>query len=181
MFLFKVLRTRSTEQCRMPTTVADVILSLIVLGLVLISDKAEISPLVFPACPRGPGRPKEKREGAPKISNKRPHEEGSNENDQQPKKRRGRPPGAKNKPKEAQPTMSLRDRAENALNFELEENDGSFDKTCRICLFLLDDPIKINKGKTNCPPCNFVVHEPCLTKDGCNCSIFFLQISSDCQ
>ena len=29
-----------------------------------------ISPLVFPACPRGPGRPKKKREGAPKLSKK---------------------------------------------------------------------------------------------------------------
>ena len=36
----------------------------------LLTEKQQISPLVFPACPRGPGRPKKKREGSPKMSQK---------------------------------------------------------------------------------------------------------------
>ena len=34
------------------------------------SDKGEVSPLVFLPCPRGPGRPKRRREGAPNLKTK---------------------------------------------------------------------------------------------------------------
>ena len=90
------------------------------------------------------------------------------------KKRRGRPPGARNKPKsntEQVETLSLRERAERAADWdqEVEELSGQNCLFCRICNFDLKDPIKAGKKQIECPSCNFTVHEPCWIKDGCTC------------
>ena len=109
----------------------------------------DLSPLVFPPCPRGPGRPKKKREGAPvlKKHGKRMIDETEPE-EPVPKKKRGRPLGSKNKAKDTETeTLSLRARAEIAADIDIQNHANS--KTCKICNFLLDDPIKTNKGRLN--------------------------------
>ena len=125
---------------------------------------------MFPPCPRGPGRPKKKRDDGEK-----------------PRKKRGRPLGARNKKTMADEALAVfrraeesadtqlealtdfRMRAEKSADPELEEIDQSWGK-CRICNFDLHDPIKKHKKQTICRDCNFRVHEPCLLKDGCTCS-----------
>ena len=62
-----------------------------------LQDAPSISPLIFMPCPKGPGRPKVGRQGA--VSTKRKKD--TDITIEQPtKKRRGRPPGSKNKLKE---------------------------------------------------------------------------------
>ena len=83
-----------------------------------------------------------------------------------PQKKRGRPLGSKNKAKNTEIEMlSLRARAEIAADIDIQNHANS--KTCKICNFLLDDPIKTNKRKVKCPECSSIVHEPCLLKAGC--------------
>ena len=55
------------------------------------------SPLHLIPCPKGPGRPKNSRQGA--ASTKRKNLESETANEEPPKKRRGRPPGSQNKNK----------------------------------------------------------------------------------
>ena len=91
------------------------------------------------------------------------------------KKRRGRPPGSKNKPKE--PTTSKSDvtredmlaRATRAADPSINFSDGREDQ-CNICDFRFDDPIKKKKIIVNCLVCNSRVHKMCLQKNPCrNC------------
>ena len=130
------------------------------------SHESEASPLVFPPCLRGPGRPNKRREGAPAASKRQvePHDE-----EEAQKKRSGRPPGSRNKTKEKPddiPALSIRERAEMAADFELEENES----VCKICNFALDDPIKVTKRKITCPDCKSIVHQPCSLKDEYTCA-----------
>ena len=70
-----------------------------------------ISPMVFPPCPRGRGRPKKKREGGPNLNAKEKRTFMDGEDDLvPPPKKKGRPPGSRNKEKD-----SLRSRAEQAV------------------------------------------------------------------
>ena len=130
------------------------------------SHESEASPLVFPPCLRGPGRPNKRREGAPAASKRQvePHDE-----EPAPKKRRGRPPGSRNKTKEKShniPSLSIRERAEMAADFELEENES----VCKICNFALDDPIKVTKRKITWPDCKSIVHQLCFLNYGYTCA-----------
>ena len=137
------------------------------------------SPIDFMHCPRGIGRPKKKRFGAPNLlkSKRKPvlNLESNNEVVENPKKRgRGRPKGSKNKSRDEPlskkqcievPKKSLRQRAEDAANFiDEDENDTEI---CLICQFRFDDPIKKDKVVTRCPSCQTTFHEPCLLKSGC--------------
>lgn len=56
-------------------------------------------------------------------------------------------------------------KAEEAAAYSL--NDDS--KTCHLCLFRFDDPVKKDKTVTRCTICKVLVHEPCLVKTGCDC------------
>ena len=124
------------------------------------SNTEGFSPISFLQCTRGVGRPKLKRFGAPSlIKSKRTlqHDQTS----QQPLKRgRGRPKGAKNKPKDLEMQQAKRIRTES--------------EKCIICLFNFDDPVKAGKELTHCTVCNTKVHKPCLLKDGCLSDTCFL-------
>ena len=84
-----------------------------------------------------------------------------------PKKRRGRPPGSKNKTtkvkNENSKEISMRQLA------ELSADPDFLGQLCKICLFSFDDPIKQGKSLTTCGKCGAIVHEPCLDKSGCTC------------
>ena len=93
----------------------------------------------------------------------------------QPQKKRGRPAGSKNKPKEispARPKPNSRLMAEISADpsFQDDSYHDSGDK-CNICQFSLNNPIKKNKQKTKCPVCSRTVHAPCLKKDPCQCAL----------
>ena len=77
---------------------------------------------------------------------------------------RGRPKGAKNKPKHIDLPDPKRMRVE------------PFAEKCNICLFRFDDPIKKDKEVTNCASCKSLVHKPCLDKDGCLSDSCFLKL-----
>ena len=141
-----------------------------------------ISPLVFKQCPRGPGRPKRKREGAPNSkATKRARENNNddeigkepNENvEQPPPRKRGRPKGSKNKTKtvvEPAKKDDLKTRAEKAAD---PNNEPFFDSgdICEICEFPFNHPLKINKPKMKCKQCTKTVHIPCYLKNGCTCT-----------
>ena len=132
-------------------------------------DVPSVSPLNFLPCPKGPGRPRAGRQGT--ASTKRKPDEGPTE--QPPKKRRGRPPGSKNKPKTApeaeKGSTNLRDRAEMAVSRDNTLPFFDSGDICNICLFALNDPVKKLKKITMCPTCSEYVHEPCLVKIGCTC------------
>ena len=63
------------------------------------TQRTVLSPFVFPPCPRGPGRPKEKRQGRPgqTVAKKRKAVVQSGDATQPLQKKRGRPPGSRNK------------------------------------------------------------------------------------
>ena len=135
------------------------------------------SPMDFMHCPRGAGRPKKKRFGAPSLLKTRrgpaifSEPTSSADGDSlAPKKRgRGRPKGARNKskdePAQKRQKKTLRERAEEVAAYTL--NDDS--ETCHLCLFRFDDPVKKDKTVTRCTICEVLVHEPCLVKTGCDC------------
>ena len=132
-----------------------------------------VSPLNFPACPRGPGRPKLTRTGAPKLTKKsssgsevtqkkdgqpeKKRKQAESEGEPAPKKRRGRPPGSKNKSKSNDTVEDL-----------VQEGD-----VCNICGFELNHPSKKDKAKDVCKNCKRIVHKPCLEKydEACICSM----------
>ena len=150
---------------------------------IIVSEESEcttFSPINFMHCPRGIGRPKKKRFGAPSLlkSRRKPVVDFIDANDnndaiENPKKRgRGRPKGSKNKAKDepaskksrVEPSKkSLRQRAEEAAYDEDEEDS----QLCLICFFKFNDPIKKDKEITRCPTCSMLVHELCLLKSGC--------------
>ena len=117
-------------------------------------------------CHKGPGRPKGGCQGA--ASTKRKPEALSNE--QPPKKRRGRPPGSKNKSKDIYEENVGRKRAEFSANTEYTLPFFDSGGVCNICDFSLNDPIKKMKKIIQCPRCHEYVHEPCLMKSGCSCT-----------
>ena len=127
------------------------------------------SPMNFMKCPRGVGRPKKKRFGAPKVTGKRLRfsETGNSSNTE--KRKRGRPLGSKNKTrnneepplKRAKPSM--RELAEFASSVSLDEAP----ETCQICQFNFDHPLKRDILITKCEVCENFFHEPCLRKSGC--------------
>ena len=126
------------------------------------------SPMDFMKCPRGVGRPKKKRFGAPKFTNKKftlPEEEPLDKE----KKKRGRPLGSKNKlksqdePPHKRPKQSTREMAELAASVSLEE-ESDF---CKIFEFNFDHPLKREISITKCQHCEIYFHEPCLRKSGC--------------
>ena len=86
-------------------------------------------------------------------------------------KRRGRPKGSKNKsmyePAAKKPNKSLRERAEEAATFNLDDNP----EMCPLCFFRFNDPIKKDKIVTRCIQCQVLVHEMCLVKSGCDCEL----------
>ena len=146
-----------------------------------------ISPMVFKPCPRGPGRPKLTRSGAPskapKKAAKRPR---ADENDHEidflaglprkevpppPKRSRGRPKGSKNKQTEPRKDTA-RERAEKAATID-NDDEVFFDSgdICNICEFPLNHRLKRNITKTTCAHCSAVVHTPCYNKSGCTCQI----------
>ena len=121
-----------------------------------ISVAPGISPMVFPPCPRGPGRPKIGRQGKPVLKKRKavvieePEDAFTTVPDilrpylldtEQPKKK-GRPPGSKNKAKA---------------------------KVCKICNFDFVNQVKRGKIQTECPKCGDTVHSRCLEFDGCLC------------
>ena len=122
---------------------------------------AAMSPLVFKPCPKGPGRPKMKRNGMPVLKEKnrgkkRTHDEDVHEKvvEEAPKKKRGRPAGSKNKPKvEEKPKKNHRDRAEKAADVENEESFMDSVDICAICEFEMNHPMKIDKPRGRCPRC----------------------------
>ena len=127
------------------------------------------SPLNFIPCPRGPGRPKNTRQGAASL--KRKQQEPMESEGQAPKKRRGRPPGSKNK-KNAETireSQNTREQAENSA--DPEDSIPFFDSgdLCNICQFAFNNPIKKLKKIVKCPRCDQFVHEPCLAKTVCSC------------
>ena len=125
--------------------------------------------MVFAMAKKGPGRPKKQRFGPPsqskskrKLADTDLTEESQNE---QPKKR-GRPKGSRNRPKndETSRNLSMRTRAEMAADPAYNNLDN---KVCLICLFKFDDPLKKDKAISRCPTCDMLCHEPCLKKSGC--------------
>ena len=137
-----------------------------------LKDVPSVSPMTFMPCPKGPGRPKGGRQGA--ASTKRKPEAPSNEQPEQteqpPKKRRGRPPGSKNKSKDIYEENVSRKRAEFSANTECTLPFFDSGDVCNICDFSLNDPIKKMKKIIQCPRCHEYVHEPCLMKSGCSCT-----------
>ena len=144
------------------------------------------SPLVFKPCPKGPGRPKIKRVGQPNIPKKNTatkkrllsdaFEEPADSQEPVQKKKRGRPAGSKNtpkekEPKEKKPKKTLRQRAEEAAASKDDDSDLFADSkdVCPICDILFHHPLKSNKPRTRCPECGILVHGPCLEKSGCIC------------
>ena len=144
------------------------------------------SPLVFKPCPKGPGRPKTKRVGQPNIPKKTTttkkrllsdaFDEPAVAEEPIQKKKRGRPAGSKNKPKdketkEKEPKKTLRQRAEEAAATKDDDGDLFADSkdVCPICDFLFHHPLKSNKPRTRCTECGILVHKPCLEKSGCIC------------
>lgn len=93
----------------------------------------------------------------------------SNVPDSNAPKKRGRPKGSKNKnkdePNPKKQKKTLKERAEEAARFTLEEDS----ETCPLCHFRFDDPMKKDKIVTRCTVCQLLVHEPCLVKSGCDC------------
>ena len=129
------------------------------------SDPVQISPLTFIPCPRGPGRPKITRHGAASVKRKNMEEALI---DPPVKKRRGRPPGSKNKPK---PTSNATDNTiDKQTDDILEKIMYSNNDICNICHFYLNDTIKQHIKITTCIQCKSYVHEPCMMKSGCTCS-----------
>ena len=64
------------------------------------TSETTYSPMTFMTCPRGPGRPKTKRFGEPSVNkSKRKIDSDAALSSAPPPKKRGRPPGSKNKPK----------------------------------------------------------------------------------
>ena len=111
-------------------------------------------------CPRGVGRQKKKRFGAPSnLKSKRKGEEGQ------------RVPRIRKKMSLQQdiPTKSLRQRAEEAAFEDMLEEDS---EDCLICFFSFNNPIKRYKEVTRCPTCSLLLHEPCPRKSGCISVIF---------
>ena len=124
------------------------------------------SPMEFMHCPRGVGRPKKKRFGAPSLlKSKRkpvldfidaPDINENNDATENPKKRgRGRPKGSKNqnkdepadkKQRKENVTKTIRQRAEDAA-YELDEDS----EMCLICSLKFTDQIKQDKDITRCP------------------------------
>ena len=136
-----------------------------------------MSPLIFKHCPKGPGRPKKKREGAPVIKKSskriRPNddtEKNSNEiEDQPPPKKRGRPKGSKNKTTKKD-DIKTRDRAEKAADPDQDETFYDSGDICDICEFPFNHPLKRTKPKMKCKRCAKTVHIPCYLKSGCTCT-----------
>ena len=148
-----------------------------------------ISPMTFKPCPRGPGRPKLTRAGAPqskapKKVGKRPRTDDDDcetpfqvdppelpRKEAQPpsKKPRGRPKGSKNKQKQSQ-TKTTRERAVEAATAD-DDDDPFFDSgdKCEICEFAFNHPLKQKIKKITCPHCTVLVHQPCYDKSGCVC------------
>ena len=125
------------------------------------NEKTVFSPMTFVNCPRGVGRPKKKRFGAPKLQK----EILSSDNLPEVKRKRGRPAGSKNKVKSVvesvakRPKLTMREKAEVA---------AAMDETkCDICEFSFDHPLKMNISRSRCETCHTLCHEPCLLKSGC--------------
>ena len=107
-------------------------------------------------CPKGPGRPKVGRQGG--VSLKRKKDADAAICIEQPtKKRRGRPPGSKNKPKENDVAREdLRKRAEYSAGSENTLPYFDSGDICSICEFAMNDPIKKLKKITKCMCMNHV-------------------------
>ena len=84
-----------------------------------------------------------------------------------PKKKRNKDPIEE--PPHKRPKKTMRERAEEAADFENIIEDP---ESCMICQFRFDDPIKRENTVIRCRDCNTLVHEPCLVNSGC--------ISDDC-
>ena len=63
------------------------------------------------------------------------------------------------------PKKSLRERAEEAATFNLDDNP----ETCPLCFFRFNEPIKKDKIVTRCIKYQVLVHEMCLVKSGRDC------------
>ena len=125
------------------------------------SHVPSFSPFAFMQCTRSIGRPKLKRFGAPSLL-KSQRATNNNTSDGPSRRGRGRPKGAKNKPKHMDLPDPKRIRVE------------SLTEKCNICLFRFDDPVKRDKQVTYCASCKNKVHKPCLEKDGCLSDSCFL-------
>ena len=116
------------------------------------------SPMEFMLCPRGAGRPKKVRFGEPNnLSTKQKlnPDENDNNSSEPHKKKRGRPAGSKNKPKEHNiRKLTMREKAENAALNIIESND-----VCPICFITWSDPINAGKAVTRCETCGLKCHE----------------------
>jgi hypothetical protein len=104
------------------------------------------APAAAPAASAAPAAPPKKR-GRPVGSKNKP-KDGAKET-----KKRGRPVGGKNETKAANTTQSRIDRASRAASWEL----------CRACGFDLDH----HEEEVNCPTCDLLIHKDCLRGDGC--------------
>ena len=148
-----------------------------------------ISPLVFKHCPKGRGRPKKGREGAPtekrglkrariqentaKEASEEPidiDQPGSEQLPPPPPKKRGRPKGSKNKAQPNAKTDNLRTRATKAADPNPDEEYYDSGDICEICEFPFNHPTKIGKPKMKCKRCSKTVHIPCYLKSGCTCT-----------
>ena len=104
-------------------------------------------------------------------------------NDAPPKKRRGRPPGAKNKPSKSKQKDC--DQVDNTLDRIRKATDAAETTTtvypefyypdidppeCNLCFFRFDDPIKEGKELTRCFHCNRLQHVLCLKSGPCHCN-----------
>ena len=149
------------------------------------------SPLAFKPCPKGPGRPKKRREGAPVLNkkglkrarneivdNEEEKDDDHPENEQlpppPPPKKRGRPKGSKNKiqiqTNTTKTSNDLRTRATKAADPNPDEEFFDSGDICEICEFPFNHPTKIGKPKMKCKKCTKTVHIPCYLKSGCTCT-----------
>ena len=76
---------------------------------------------------------------------------------EEPKKKRGRPIGSKNK----KPKTSSRHLADPQTDDETFYDSGD---VCNICEFPLNHPTKVSKPQLKCKKCQPTLHKPCLVK-----------------
>ena len=129
-------------------------------------DSNYISPFVFLPAAKGRGRPKKiKRAGKPWLKNTAPTED-------QPKKGKKR---KSNFDTDGVCAKVLKPTEEVANLLNGKKRRGRPPKSCNICKFNFDDPVKSGKKLMTCTNCQSPVHEACFRKDrlevgleGCN-------------
>ena len=134
------------------------------------------SPLNFPHCVRGRGRPKEKRQGSPrkKVEKRKAPEKDTGTLSLVPEalrqylivpltKKWGKPAGSKKKARTHK--CSSRDLADPQFDSQFYDQED----VCNVCGFQLNQPTKADKTVITCNICARLVHKPCMEKKSCVC------------